>query len=350
MVFHIFIFAVSCLILFLSGKLLVDSLTRIARFLEWREFVVAFIVVAMAASIPNLFVGITSAVYKIPQLSFGDIVGGNLVDLTIAVAFAAFFAKGLPAESKMVQTSAVLTMFIAILPLLLILDGVLGRGDGLILILTFFLYIFWLFSKKERFTKIYDGKTDSITEASTEVEAKRTSSSSFLPFVATRAEKKEFSSNIKNFKVFIKDIFLVLLGVIFLMAAAQGIVKSAFFFSTALNLPLVLVGILIVGLSNAIPETYFAVVAARKAKTWMILGDLMGSVIICATLVLGIVALIEPIEITDFSPFAFARFFLIVAAMFFLFFVRTDRRLSRKEALFLLGVYATFVITEILTK
>ncbi|MDO8436149.1 MAG: hypothetical protein Q7S82_02050, partial [bacterium] len=275
------------------------------------------VVVAMAASIPNLFVGITSAIYKIPQLSFGDIVGGNLVDLTIAVALAAIFAKGLPAESKMVQTSAVLTMAIAILPLLLILDGVLGRGDGLILILTFFFYIFWLFSKKERFTKIYDGKTDSI---------------------------------VKDFKVFIKDIFLVLFGVILLMAASLGIVKSASFFSTALNLPLVLVGILIVGLSNAIPETYFAVVAARKAKTWMILGDLMGSVIICATLVLGIVALIYPIEITDFSPFAFARFFLILAAMFFLFFVRTDRRLSKKEALFLLGVYAAFVITEILTK
>ena len=70
MAFHIFIFIVSCLTLFLAGKLLIDSLTRIARFLEWREFVVAFIIVAMAASIPNLFVGITSAVYKIPQLSF----------------------------------------------------------------------------------------------------------------------------------------------------------------------------------------------------------------------------------------------------------------------------------------
>jgi len=296
---------------------LVDALLRIAGYLEWREFVVAFIIIAIAASIPNLIVGITSAIYKIPQLSFGDIVGGNLIDLTIAVALSALFAGGLPAESKMVQTSAVLTMVIALLPLLLILDGVLGRGDGIILILTFFIYIFWLFSKKERFTKIYDGKKLSI---------------------------------FKEFRIFLKALGKLFLGIVFLLAAAQGIVRSASFFSQTLNMPLVLVGILIVALGNAIPETYFAVMAARKARTWMILGDLMGSVIVCATLVLGIVALICPIEIPDFSPFIIARFFLVVAAMFFLFFVRTDRCISKKEALFLLGIYVVFVIVEILTK
>lgn len=317
MLLYILIFAVSCLALFWAGKLLVDSLTRIAIFLEWREFVVAFIIVAMAASIPNLFVGITSAIYKIPELSFGDIVGGNLVDLTIAVALAALFSKGLPAESRMVQTSAVLTAGIAILPLLLILDGVLGRGDGIILILTFFFYVFWLFSKKDRFTKVYDGPKISI---------------------------------IKDFKLFLKDILRLALGVVLLVAASQGVVQSSTFFSTAFNLPLVLVGILIVGLGNAMPETYFAIVAARKARSWMILGDLMGSVIICATLVLGIVAVIYPIHITDFSSIAFARFFLMLAAIFFLFFVRTDRRINRREALFLLGIYIAFLITEILTK
>lgn len=314
---YIFLFIFSCLVLFFSGKLLIEALSRIARFLGWREFVVAFIVIAFAASIPNLFVGITSAFHGIPQLSFGDIVGGNLLDLTIAVAIAALFARGLPAASKMVQTSAVFTMVIAILPLLLILDGTLGRGDGMGLILIFVFYIFWLFSRKERFTKIYDDLK--------------------IPVV-------------KQFKIFIKDLGKVFLGIILLIGAAEGIVRAASFFSQSLNLPLALVGILIVGVGNAIPETYFAITAARKAHNWMILGDLMGAVIVAATLVLGIVALICPIEISDFSPFAIARFFLIIAAMFFLFFVRTERKITIKEALFLLSIYITFVIVEIFVR
>jgi len=317
MLFYIFIFIGSCALLFWSGKWLIEVLIRMAKFLEWREFVVAFIIIAIAASIPNFFVGITSAFHGIPQLSFGDVVGGNLVDLTLAVALATLFAKGLPAESRMVQTSAIFTMFVAILPLLLILDGTLGRGDGILLISVFFFYLFWLFSKKERFTKVYGSKKNSV---------------------------------IKQFRVFIKDLGRLILGVALLLLAAEGIVRSALFFSQSLDLSLALVGILIVGLGNAIPETYFAVIAARKVRNWMILGDLMGSIIMASTLVLGIVALIYPIEIPDFSPFAVARFFLIISAMFFLFFVRTDRKVTKKEALFLFLIYITFVTVEILTK
>ncbi len=314
MTLYILIFLASCALLFGAGKLLVEALARIARYLGWREFVVAFVLVALAAAVPNLFVGISSALHKIPQLSFGDIVGGNLVDLTLAVALAAFFAKGLPAKSKMVQTSAIFTMFIAILPLLLILDGKLGRGDGILLISVFVFYILWLFSKKERFSKIYDGQSISI---------------------------------IKDFRVFVKDLGKLVLGLVLLLIAAEGLVRSAHFFSESLNLPLALVGILIIGLGNAIPETYFAIIAARKARNWMILGDLMGSVVVASTLVLGIVALICPIEIDDFSPFAIARFFLIISAVFFFFFVRTERKITTKEALFLLGIYLAFILVEI---
>ena len=315
--FYISIFLASCALLFWAGNWLVGGLMRTAKFLGWREFVVAFFIMAFVGSLPNLFVGISSALHGIPQLSFGDIVGGNLIDLTIVVALAALIAKGLPAESKMVQTTSIFTMAVAILPLILILDGTLGRGDGILLILCFGLYVSWLFSKKERFTKVYDNGKAPV---------------------------------VKEFKTFIKDLGRIILGVICLLAAAEGIVRSASFFAESLNLPIALIGILIVGFGNALPEAYFAIASARKGQTWMILGDLMGSVIVPATLVLGIVALICPIEIVDFSPFAIGRFFLIIAAMFFLFFVRTDRKISKKEASFLLGIYILFVAIEILTR
>lgn len=311
------IFIISFLLLFWAGTFIVDSLMRIAKFLRWREFVVAFFVIAIASSIPNFSVGISSALHKIPQLSFGDVVGGNVIDLTIAVALAVLVAKGLPAESNLVQISSFFTILIAVLPIFLILDGTLGRGDGVLLIGFFFFYILWLFSKKERFVKIYDGKKTPI---------------------------------IKELKIFFKDIGRVAVGILFLLLGAEGIVRSANFFADSLNLSLPIIGVLIVGFGNALPEVYFAIVSARRGQTWMILGDLMGSVIIAATLVLGIVALIHPIEIADFSPFAIARLFLIISAVFFLLFVRTGKKITRKEALFLLGIYIVFVLVEILTK
>lgn len=314
--FYILIFIISCVLLYFAGEWLIRGLMKIARFLGWREFVVAFFIMAFATSISNLFVGISSALHKIPQLSFGDVMGANVVDLTLAIAITVLIAKGLPAKSKLIQNSAIFTILIAILPLLLILDGKLGRGDGLILIFTFGFYCAWLFSKEERFKKVYDGETP----------------------VA------------KEFKTFIKDLGMVIFGVLILLVAAEGIVRSAAFFAQNLKVPLAIIGILIVGLGTSLPEIYFTAVSARKKENWLILGNLMGSVIIVTTLVLGVVALICPIEIADFSPFAIARIFLVVSALSFLFFVRTGQKITRKEAIILLGIYLIFVAVEILTR
>ena len=284
-----------------------------------RVFVVAFFVMAIAGSLPNLFVGINSALHGIPELSFGDIVGGNMVDLTLAVALAILIGgRSLPARSKLVQTSTVFTVIIAILPLVLIFDGVLSGGDGLILISAFFVYLFWLFSRKDRFQKVYNA----------------------------------YKSNggRKGFKGVFKSIKGVAVALVLLLVASEGIVRSAGAFSEALGVSLPLVGILIIGLGNALPETYFAIISAKKKNTFMILGNLMGSVIICSTLVLGIVVLIAPIQIDDFSPFAVARAFLIISALFFFIAIKSDKRITKIEGLFLLLLYVLFVLTEVYLK
>jgi cation:H+ antiporter len=315
---YAFIFIGSVIMLALSGDWLVGTLARIARFLGWREFVVAFIVMAIAASIPNLFVAILSALQKIPQLSFGDVIGGNVVDLTISIGLATLFsATGILTKSKMVQTTSIFTIIAAILPLILIFDGELSRIDGILLISVFVFYIFWLFSKRERFSKVYD-----------------------------EVLTKEKTSITK----FLKDLGAMIGSIIILLLSAQGIILSAKYFADFLGLPLVLVGILIVGLGNALPETYFAVASAKKGETWMILGNLMGAVIVPATLVLGILALINPFVISDFSPLILARVFLLISAIYFLISVKTDQKISKSEGIFFLSLYILFILLELLQR
>ncbi|MCJ7786872.1 hypothetical protein MUP06_01495, partial [Patescibacteria group bacterium] len=253
---------------------------------------------------------------RIPELSFGDVVGGNIVDLSLVVGIAALISKmGLSAPSRTVQGSSIFTIGIAIFPLVLISDGTLSRVDGILLFLAFFGYVFWLFSKKERFTKVYDGILEPM-----------------------------------GFKFLLKNLARFLFSLILLLLAAKGMVSSATFFATYLNIPIALIGILIVGLGNSLPEAFFSIRAVRKGQDWLALGDLMGGVVITATLVLGMVALICPIKITDFSSIAIGRVFLIISALFFFFCVRTDRKITKKEALFLLGIYILFVAVEILMR
>lgn len=319
MFFQIAAFIVSCFVLSWLSKSLVKTLVQVAKYLEWREFIVGFFVMAFATSLPNLFVDINAALQGMPQISFGDVVGGNLVDLTLVMALAVLFSKnGIPAKSKMVQTSAIFTVIIAILPMLLILDGNLNRIDGIILLLAFLIYVFWIFSKKENFTKIY--KT-------------------------TKKDKK-----IMNAFWFLKNASKLALLIALLLVASFVVIDTAKFFSASLGAPLALIGILIVGLGNCFPEAYFSIVSARRGEGWMILGDLMGSVIVCATLVLGIVALIAPFKMNDFSPFLIARAFVLFAVVFYFFFIRTDRKITKREGLALLSVYILFLLAEIFIK
>ena len=311
---YLIIFAISFITLILSSSLLISALIKLAKFLGWKEFVVAFFTMALAGSLPNLSVGLSSVIHQVPQLSFAEIVGGNITNLTLTVALAAIISqRGLTLASRTVQGSAVFTLIVAVLPLLLIADGVLSRTDGLILILTFAIYVYWLFKKEDRFSKPYNKIKKALT----------------------------FKTAFQNIGILIGSVALLLL-------AAEGIVRSATFFSISLNFPLVLIGTLVIGLGNALPEILFGVQAARRGNDWLVVGNVMGAVIIPVTLVLGLVAFLHPIKIVDFSPFAIGRFFLIVAAICFLLFLRTGQKITKKEAIFLLFIYLSFVLAELI--
>ena len=319
MVIEVTIFLVSCFILSWLSSKFIKSLTEVAKYLRWREFIIAFFVMGFAASLPNLFVDLNAAMHGMQQISFGDIMGGNLIDLSLAMAIAVLVSSGfISTESKMVQSSAILTTVVAILPWVLVLrTGGLDRVDGIILILAFFAYAWWLFSKDDRFKKVYSNKK---------------------------------IKNITKKSTFVFEIIKIIIILAALLASSYAVIYTAQYFAVTLNISLGLVAILIVALGNCFPETYFAIISARKKENWMVLGDMMASVIVCATLVLGIVAVVAPFKIQDFSPFFVARIFMVIACVLYLLFIASDKKITKKEGLLLLGVYIVFLLTEVFIK
>lgn len=303
--------------LYFAGELIVASLLLLSRYFKVTEFVVSFFVMAFAASLPNLFVGVTSALQGVPELSFGDIMGNNIIALTVAISFGVLFSakKELPLENQTIQDTTFLTAVAAILPLILVSDGMISRSDGLVLILFFAAYAFWMFSKKEHFSRVYEDRE-------------------LLP---TKNEIK-------------LSIMRLVLGIVVLALSAQGIVYGANLIAVSVGLPLILVGILIIGFGGALSEIYFTIISAKKGETGLIVGNLMGAVIIPATFVLGLVAIIHPISnpTTEFSTLA--RVFLVLVAVFFLVVSKTKGVITKKEALTLLLSYILFVCSLLIFK
>jgi cation:H+ antiporter len=310
--YGISILLVSAVLLYISGELLVRGLVRLSRHFQVTEFFVAFFVMAFAATLPNVFVGVTSALQGIPELSFGDIMGNNLIALTVAVALGVFFApnKELPLESDTVQDTTFLTAIAAILPLILISDGLISRSDGLVLLMFFFGYVYWMLTKRERFTRIFGESRPAISKQQAMYQVLR-----------------------------------LLAGVALLAIAAQGVVYGATIIAEGMGMSLLLVGMLIIAMGGALPEIYFTVISARRGETGMIIGNLMGSVIIPATFVLGTVAIISPIHNDTLQFSTAARVSLVLVAAFFLVVSQTRSSISRREAIILGVSYVLFILS-----
>lgn len=314
---YILIFIGSCLVLVRSSTWVVRSLTRIARVLRWSEFLVSFCLMAFVTSLPELFVGLSSAFHKIPQLSFGNIIGANILNLTLGIALVVLLARGLKMRDQLARKDSFYTAIIAFLPILLMLDGQVSRVDGIILLGALVFYFNRVLRQRGKFTGVFNN---------------------------------EIVRGWIQFKSFLKDIGILFAGIALLLLSAEGVVRSASFLAQQMNFSLVATGILFVSLGTVLPEITFGIRALTMGHKEMVLGNFMGTVVVNSALILGTVSLISPLKIANFSPYFVGILFTVIIVLAFVIFARTSRKITKKEALALLGIYALFVVSQLLIK
>lgn len=313
MIFFYFLIFILCLaVIIKSGTLLVKSLVNISRFLKLSEYVIAFILMAFATSVPELFIGITSAVKKVPTISFGNIIGANVLNMTLAIGIVILAAKGIKITKKHVKKDAWLIFFMALLPILLAFDGMLSRLDGIILLVFFAWYITRLLGRREHLT--------------------------------------EKLNNIKNHKVGLKRLFKDLelfgAGLVLLLVAAWGLVESASLIAIELGFSLALIGLILVAIGTTLPEISFGIRSVLLKHEEMTVGNFLGSVAFNSLVVLGFVAVICPFQV-DVQLALMSALFLSLSLLIFNIFVRTKKRLSYREGIILLMLYGLFLIATV---
>lgn len=312
--FLIFIF---CLIVIIkSGDILVHSLVKIAHFFNLSEYVVAFILMAFAASVPELFVGITAAFSEIPVISLGNILGSNIINLTLGMGLVILLARGIETSNRIAKRDAWTIFFLTVLPILLIYDGILSRTDGIILLLLFFWYVYRLLGRRNN----VNGLAERFTNC--------------------------HPSSMRSLK---KNILYFALGLILILLSAWGIVKTASLIAQGLGISLILIGLTLVSLGTTLPEISFGIRSVLLDHEEMTIGNFIGSVACHSLLILGLVSIIHPITI-EFIVILNSSLFLILALLVFNVFIRTKKKLSYKEGITLIFIYILFIAIELLIK
>jgi cation:H+ antiporter len=299
-------FVLACLVLVQSSSFVVKSLSKIAEFFRINEFAVGFIIVAVSTSLPELFVGVTSAFSGNNELALGNVIGANIVNLTLIIGVISLLAKNIKIRSKVIRKDFIYMVAIVMLPLLLMWDKKLDWYDGLILIAVFVLYIWQMVKQEHRFKKAFD-------------------------FV----QKREMG----------RQIIIGLISLVVLMVSANFVVIFATKLSVDMNMPAILIGLILLGLGTSLPELILDSRAVLEKHQELAIGDTLGSVITNSTLVLGVSSLIHPIQ-TDVFLFFTSALFLVIIAFVFITFGESDRGISWKEGMSLLLLYVFFIIVQ----
>jgi len=303
---------ISFILLILSLALVIKSAdfaihysTRLAESFNLSKYVVGFLIVAVISILPETFISVTSALEGMPSFGLGTLFGSNVADLTLVFAIVVLFAgRNLKIESKIIK-NRYLHIGIMSIPIILGLNGYYSRWEGLFLIIIGLAFYFYILKN--------DGY---------DIDAPR-----------------------EKFKI--TDLLFLLASMGLLLLGSHLTVKFGVNFANGLHISPILIGMFIVGLGATLPELLFSIRAAKHKHDGLALGDILGTVIADATIVVGILSLI--------SPFAFNPRIVYITGMFMLFgtillfhFIKTGKVLTKKEALLLVLFYLLFVSAELL--
>jgi len=228
-----------------------------------------------------------------------------VADLTLIFAVLIIYAgRGIKIESKVLKNVSLYPFFL-FLPLVFGLNGSYSRIEGIGLILSGSLFYYLVFQNG-----------------------------------------MEEGERIRNEDGKYKNCLLFLFAMIILLIGSHFTVKSATDLANALDVSPILIAMLVVSLGTTMPELFYSLKSVKRKDDGLAIGDIMGSVLADATIVLGILAVISPFDFPVKIIYVTGTF-MVVASLVLLRFMNSGRIISRKEGFMLFAFWAIYVLTEL---
>lgn len=316
----IFLIIVFSFVLIKAADLVIVAIRRITKGTKAKAFTISAIILAIGTSLPELSVGITSALEGNPSISLGDITGSNIANIALVAGLTSVFVGKVGVYGKYMRREVGTALVAGALPIALLFDKSLSRVDGLILLAIYAAYASHFF--RHRFEQI----------------AEEQEQENFVWRFSRR-----FNHIAQRRKQEVGKLFV---GIALMLFSADAIVRLARFLAESFDIPTFLIGLVVVAIGTSLPEFAFSFRSLEEHEPSMFFGNLLGSTIANSTLVIGIVAVIHPIEVV-----AVNEYFLAVATFFLVFivfwrFISSKNRLDRWEGGVLLLLYVVFLILE----
>ncbi len=298
----------SLIVIMKATNYLVISISHYAYLTGIGDYAIGLLVVSLATTLPDLTTAIMSSVSKSGNLILGDVIGSNIIDITLVLGLVAIAGRSIVVEDTMVKKNLLITPLMIIAILLVAIDGVISRLDGLMLLIIFILYL--------------------------------------VDFLRGLRNSGAVEKTVR-FRQLWGDMVVFLGALVAILLSARWLVYSSIHISRLLEIDLFSIGLLFVALGMTLPEMMVGITSALKKKHHITFGNILGAMALNNSLVIGVGAVINPIALESVPEFIHSALFMLVAVLIGVYFLR-KQRLTWHHGIVLIGIYAIFLFYQFL--
>lgn len=295
-------------LLYVGAEGLVRGSAGLALRVGLTPLVVGLTVVAFGTSSPELVVSLSAALEGQGALAIGNVVGSNISNFALILGVTALI-RPVGVEVQLIRLDIPLVIGASVLLALLLLDGGLGRIDGLLL--TGGIVAYTLFTLRQ---------------------ARQAPTEERTVFEEVPQEPQGSAW---------RDALFAAGGLAVLVLGGRLLVSGAVTVAEALGMSEATIGLTVVAVGTSLPELATSVVAALGGKGDLAVGNVVGSNLFNVLGILGVAALVRPLGGAGIGLLDLGV--MVGLAVLMLPLMRSGFQLSRREGLLLLLIYAAYV-------
>ncbi|MFA9457040.1 calcium/sodium antiporter [Halalkalibacter sp. AB-rgal2] len=301
------------LLLIKGADWFVEGSASIAHSLNISPLIIGLTIVAFGTGAPEATVSIIAALEGNSDVTVGNIVGSNLLNLSLVVGLTAFIFP-LKVESVTIRKEIPFAFLSAVVLLVLLLDStnqntyyLISRSDGVILLLFFTIFMYYVFEAAK------NSRNDSV-----------------------ESRNYEPAHSLK------KSVLFSIFGLTAIVLGGYFVVETSTTIAYQFGMSETLVGLTIVAIGSSLPELVTSITAAMKKHSEMALGNVVGSSIFNVFFVLGLASLITPLTVS--SKLIIDLIILLVLTVMLFIFSRTSYTVAKAEGFILTLAYVAYLI------
>lgn len=322
---------IGLVLLLWGGDMLVKGGVGIAKRFRLSSLVVGMTVVAFGTSAPELIVSLVAAIDGNPEIALGNVIGSNIANIGLILGLTALILP-IPVNKESIRRDFPIMMLVTLLFWVVATTGEIGRISGFVGASILIVYTIWAIRKAR----------------------------------AENKEIEEMSESEEKVNPLWISITYALISPALLAFGADNLVSGASSIAFSMGVSERVVGVTIVAFGTSLPELVASAMAAYRKQLDISIGNIIGSNLFNICSVIGLTALIKPIEVNYsafMSDFAWMTFFALLLFLMLLPLMGNWRRfkqsgyssprkltglengtLRRWEGLVLVGLYILYIV------